>query len=212
MNKIIYVFMAFFAMILAVACDDTETYAEQKDRERAAIQEYIRDSSITVINEEQFFAQDTTTNLERNEYVLLNRSGVYMQIVRKGCGERIKPGETTTVLCRFKEWNLLTDSLQLTNDILQFAHIVDKMNVTNISGSFSASFVSGESVLASFYGSTSVPSGWLVPLSYVKVGRPRTADEEIAKVRIIVPHTQGHQYASSGVYPCAYEITYERGR
>lgn len=212
MNKIIYVFMAFFAMIFAVACDDTETYAEQKDRERAAIQEYIRDSSITVITEEQFFAQDTTTNLERNEYVLLNRSGVYMQILRKGCGERIKPGETTTVLCRFKEWNLLTDSLQLTNDIMSYAHIVDKMMVTNTSGSFSAAFVSGESVMASFYGSTSVPAGWLAPLSYVKVGRQTTADEEIAKVRIIVPHTQGHQYASSGVYPCFYELTYERGR
>ncbi|WP_288318704.1 DUF4827 domain-containing protein [Xylanibacter caecicola] len=212
MNKITYVFMAFFAMILAVACDDTETYAEQKDRERAAIQEYIRDSSVTVISEEQFFAQDTTTNLERNEYVLLNRSGVYMQIIRKGCGERIKPGETTTVLCRFKEWNLLTDSLQCTNEVMSFAHMVDKMNVTNTSGSFSASFLSGQSVMASFYNSTSVPSGWLAPLSYIKVGRQSSPDEEIAKVKIIVPHTQGHQYASSGVYPCLYELTYERGR
>ncbi len=204
--------MAFFAMILAAACDDTETYAEQKDRERAAIQEYIRDSSVTVISEEQFFAQDTTTNLERNEYVLLNRSGVYMQIIRKGCGERIKPGETTTVLCRFKEWNLLTDSLQLTNEVMSFAHMVDKMNVTNTSGSFSASFLSGQSVMASFYNSTSVPSGWLAPLSYIKVGRQSSPDEEIAKVKIIVPHTQGHRYASSGVYPCLYELTYERGR
>ena len=212
MNKIIYVLMAFFAMILAVACDDTETYAEQKDRERAAIQEYLRDSSVTVISEEQFFAQDTTTNLERNEYVLLKRSGVYMQIIRKGCGERIKPGETTTVLCRFKEWNLLTDSLQLTNEMMQFAHMVDKMNVTNTSGSFSASFISGQSVMASFYSNTSVPSGWLAPLSYVRVGRQSSPDEEIAKVKIIVPHTQGHQYASSGVYPCLYELTYERGR
>ncbi len=212
MNKITYVFMAFFAMILAAACDDTETYAEQKDRERAAIQEYIRDSSVTVISEEQFFAQDTTTNLERNEYVLLNRSGVYMQIIRKGCGERIKPGETTTVLCRFKEWNLLTDSLQCTNEVMSFAHMVDKMNVTNTSGSFSASFLSGQSVMASFYNSTSVPSGWLAPLSYIKVGRQSSPDEEIAKVKIIVPHTQGHRYASSGVYPCLYELTYERGR
>lgn len=212
MNKIIYVLMAFSAMILAVACDDTETYAEQKDRERAAIQEYIRDSSVTVISEEQFFAQDTTTNLERNEYVLLNRSGVYMQIIRKGCGERIKPGETTMVLCRFKEWNLLTDSLQCTNEMMQFAHMVDKMNVTNTSGSFSASFISGHSVMASFYNSTSVPSGWLAPLSYVKVGRQSAPDEEIAKVKIIVPHTQGHQFASSGVYPCLYELTYQRGR
>ena len=135
-----------------------------------------------------------------------------MQIVREGCGEKIKDGETTTVLCRFTERNILTDSLQLTNDVLSFSSIVDKMTVTNTSGTFTASFIKNQSVMAMFYGSTSVPSGWLVPFTYIKVGRQENADEEIAKVNLIVPHTQGHQYASSGVYPCYYTITYERGR
>ena len=31
-----------------------------------------------------------------------------MQIVRRGCGERIKNGESVNVLCRFNEYNLLT--------------------------------------------------------------------------------------------------------
>ena len=56
----------------------------------------------------------------------------------------------------------------------------------------------------------SVPSGWLVPFNYINVGRPRTADDEISKVKLIVPHTQGHTIASSYVYPYYYEITFER--
>lgn len=204
--------IAFFSLVSVASCDDTETYADQKEKESAAINRFLRDSAITVINETQFKNQDYTTDLSKNQFVLMQKSGVYMQIVREGCGEKIKDGETTTVLCRFTERNILTDSLQLTNDILSFSSIVDKMSVANNSGTFTASFISGSSVMASFYGSTSVPSGWLVPLTYIKVGRPAGPDDEIAKVRLIVPHTQGHKYASAGVYPCFYTITYEKGR
>lgn len=205
-------FIAFIAAVTVISCDDTETYAEQKDKERAAISRFIADSAITVITESQLKEQGYKTDVSKNEFVLMQNSGVYMQIVREGCGEKIKEGETTTVLCRFTEYNILTDSLQLTNDILSFSSIVDKMTVTNSSGSFTASFFDGQSVMAMFYGTTSVPSGWLVPLTYIKVGRPENAGDEIAKVNLIVPHTQGHAYASSGVYPCYYTITYERGR
>lgn len=212
MRNLALAFIALFAAVTVISCDDTETYAEQKDRERAAISRFIADSAINVITETQFAEQGYKTDLSKNQFVLLQNSGVYMQIVREGCGEKIKEGETTTVLCRFTERNILTDSLQLTNDILSFSSIVDKMTVTNTSGTFTASFIKDQSVMAMFYGSTSVPAGWLVPFTYIKVGRQDTADEEIAKVNLIVPHTQGHQYASSGVYPCYYTITYERGR
>lgn len=212
MRNLALAFIALFAAVTVISCDDTETYAEQKDRERAAISRFIADSAINVITETQFAEQGYKTDLSKNQFVLLQNSGVYMQIVREGCGEKIKDGETTTVLCRFTERNILTDSLQLTNDVLSFSSIVDKMTVTNTSGTFTASFIKNQSVMAMFYGSTSVPSGWLVPFTYIKVGRQESADEEIAKVNLIVPHTQGHQYASSGVYPCYYTITYERGR
>ncbi|WP_302956520.1 DUF4827 domain-containing protein [Prevotella sp.] len=212
MRNLALAFIALFAAVTVISCDDTETYAEQKDRERAAISRFIADSAINVITETQFAEQGYKTDLSKNQFVLLQNSGVYMQIVREGCGEKIKDGETTTVLCRFTERNILTDSLQLTNDVLSFSSIVDKMTVTNTSGTFTASFIKNQSVMAMFYGSTSVPSGWLVPFTYIKVGRQENADEEIAKVNLIVPHTQGHQYASSGVYPCYYTITYERGR
>lgn len=212
MKNLAFAFIAFLAIVSVASCDDTETYAEQKDRERAAINKYIVDSAINVITETEFKEQGYKTDLSKNQFVLMRNSGVYMQIVREGCGEKIKDGETSTVLCRFTERNMLTDSLQLTNDNINFATTVDKMSVTNSSGTFTASFIAGSSVMYTFYGSASVPSGWLVPLTYIKVGRPENADEEIAKANLIVPHTQGHRYASSGVYPCYYTITYQRGR
>ena len=200
------------ALVILASCDDTETYAEQRDRENSAISQFIRDSSIMVITESEFRENGYKTDVSNNEYVLMQNSGVYMQIVREGCGEPIQDGETTTVLCRFTERNILTDSIQLTNDILAFASIPEKMSVTNTNGSFTASFLTESSLMYTFYGSTSVPTGWLVPFPYIKVGRQTSLEGEIAKVNLIVPSTQGHQYASSGVYPCFYTITYQRGR
>ena len=66
--------------------------------------------------------------------------------------------------------------------------------------------------MSSVYGSTAVPSGWLVPFTYINVGRQTSENDEIAKVKLIVPHSQGQSNASSNVYPCFYVITYERGR
>lgn len=212
MGKIKLALLACAALFTLMSCDDTESYADQKKKERSAIRSYIAEENIKVITEKEFHAQDSTTDVSKNEYVLFETTGVYMQIIREGCGEKLKDGETATVICRFKEWNLLTDSLQLANNIENSSlNFPDLMSVKNTSGTFKASFIQGSSVMYSIYGSGSVPAGWLAPLSYIKIGRPAKPGEEIAKVKLIVPHTQGHQYASSGVYPCLYEITYQRG-
>lgn len=212
MGKIKLALLACAALFTLMSCDDTESYADQKKKERSAIRSYIAKGNIKVITEKEFHAQDSTTDVSKNEYVLFETTGVYMQIIREGCGEKLKDGETATVICRFKEWNLLTDSLQLANNIENSSlNFPDLMSVKNTSGTFKASFIQGSSVMYSIYGSGSVPAGWLAPLSYIKIGRPAKPGEEIAKVKLIVPHTQGHQYASSGVYPCLYEITYQRG-
>lgn len=212
MGKIKLALLACAALFTLMSCDDTESYADQKKKERSAIRSYIAKENIKVITEKEFHAQDSTTDVSKNEYVLFETTGVYMQIIREGCGEKLKNGETATVICRFKEWNLLTDSLQLANNIENSSlNFPDLMSVKNTSGTFKASFIQGSSVMYSIYGSGSVPAGWLAPLSYIKIGRPAKPGEEIAKVKLIVPHTQGHQYASSGVYPCLYEITYQRG-
>lgn len=212
MGKIKLALLACAALFTLMSCDDTESYADQKKKERSAIRSHIAKENIKVITEKEFHAQDSTTDVSKNEYVLFETTGVYMQIIREGCGEKLKDGETATVICRFKEWNLLTDSLQLANNTENSSlNFPDLMSVKNTSGTFKASFIQGSSVMYSIYGSGSVPAGWLAPLSYIKIGRPAKPGEEIAKVKLIVPHTQGHQYASSGVYPCLYEITYQRG-
>ena len=201
-------FMAICALLMITACHDTETYADQKDRERTAISQFIAKQGIKVISEEEF-KRDTITDVSKKEFVLFENTGVYMQIVRRGCGEKIKAGETANVLCRFNEYDLLTDTLRLTNNNLSFSSLPDKFAVTNTLGTFTASFISG--AMRSVYSTTSVPAGWLIPLSYINIGRVTKEGEEVAKVKLIVPHSQGTSYALSNVCPCYYEITYERG-
>ena len=82
------------------------------------------------------------------------------------------------------------------------------MNVTRNGTTYTASFVSG--LMMRYHSSSSVPSGWLVPMNYINIGRPENENEEIAYVKLIVPHSQGTADASSSVYPCYYEITYVR--
>lgn len=203
------------------SCSNTETYAEKRDKENAAISQFISRNletskklfsiPISVISETDFEAAGCKTDTVKNEFVLFESTGVYMQIMRQGCGEKIKSGETANILCRFKEYNLLTDSLQLSNEFFSTNYYTDKMSVTNLYGTFTGSFDSAWSVMARQYTSTSVPGGWLVPLRYINVGRQSKPGEEIAKVRIIVPSAQGQYLASANVYPCFYELTYQRG-
>lgn len=200
-----------FACFFFASCDDYETYAEQKDKERESVAAFISKHHIKVISESVFQQQNYTTNVDENEYVLFENTGVYMQIRNAGCGEVLKDGESARVLSRFDEYNVLGDSLQLSNKTLSLHYLVDKYDVRNVSGTFYASFIQGASFMASCYGSNSVPAGWLVPLTYIKLGRPSAEGENIADVRLIVPHDQGHSFASSGVYACYYEITYQRG-
>ena len=206
--------MIAFAAVLS-SCNDYETYGDKKEKERNAIAKFISDSSIVVISEDQFNQQNYTTNLTRNEFVKLDKSGVYMQIVRSGCGTMLQDGESTHLVCRFSEYDILDDTTAVCNNNANLAiygksvvSMPDIIQVTRSSGSYTASFESG--VMYTVYGSASVPSGWLVPLSYIKVGRPQSPSDQSAKVRLIVPHSQGHATASSNVMPYYYEITYQR--
>lgn len=212
MKKTLFALVSLAVMMLSASCNHTETYADQIEKENNAIKKFIVDKGIKVISETEFAHKGYTTDVSKNEYVLINSSGVYIQIIRKGCGEKIKNGETAKVLCRFIEKNIMTDSTSLNNlTAAYYAAIPEKMTVTNTSGTFTASFDTNSSLMYEAYGSASVPSGWLAPLSYINIGRPQNENDEKAKVQLIVPHTQGHNYASSRVYPCFYTITYEKG-
>lgn len=186
------------------SCDDTETYADMKESERKAIEAYIKSEGIKVIDMEQFHDQDSTTDVSQNEYVLFKDNGVYMQIIRKGDGALLADGERVEVIARYVEVNIKEGDTLTSN--WYNASNPDIMTVENEQGSYKGSFTSG--YMYTSYGS-SVPSGWLIPMPYINLGRNTKL---IAKVRLIVPHSQGQSTATSYVYPCFYEITYQRGR
>jgi hypothetical protein len=216
-----------FCLIMLASCKEEQTYAEQKKAEYRAISSFVQ-NGVTVldtemgdtilhvdpinwINEEQFYAQDSTTDVSRNEYVLLSATGIYMQIVRKGAGEKLNlEGDTVRLLCRYKEFNISGDSLQTRNDNAYYIGMLDEMSVESSYGTITGFFIQG--MMRRIYKSINVPESWLVPLRYINIGRQLSADEEIAKIRMIVPHSVGQSDAVSKVYPCFYEITYQRAR
>lgn len=187
------------------ACDDSETYADLKKKERKNIQAFIKERGIKVITESEFYAQDSTTNVSKNEYVLFNDNGVYMQIENKGgSGEKLQEDEWKEILVRF--WEIYVESGDTSSVSNKLERYPDVMSCKNVSGTYYATFTSG--TMYSNYG-TSVPEGWLVPLNFINLGRDQS---QLAKVKLIVPHAAGHSDASSSVYPMYYEISYQVGR
>ena len=207
MRKCIYTVIVLVAILMTGACNDYETYGELKDKERNAISQFISDSSYVIISEEQFHNQNDLT-IGDKQFVYLTKSGVYMQIVRQGCGEKIKDGETLSVICRFVEKSI-QDTTVYTN-MYNAPFDPDIMNVTRSGSTYSATFICG--MMNDVYGA-SVPEGWLVPLQYINIGREMKPGDEIAKVKLIVPHSQGTtNNAKANVIPYYYIITFQRGR
>ena len=175
MKKIVFLLMTL--AVVVSSCNNYETYSDKKEKERNAISKFISDRNITVISEDQFKKQGETTDLTKNEFVKFDKNGVYLQIVRMGCGEKLEDKGKATIASRFMEYNIYADS---------------------------------NGLMFKSYNSAAVPSGWLVAMPYIKIGHPTNENEECAKICVIVPHTQGHAYASSNVIPYYYEITFER--
>ncbi len=224
MKRLIYPILMMLCVLFYASCQDYETYGDKKAKERDAINKFISEQNIQVIDENQFEDQGHTTDTTQNQYVRLSRTGVYMQIVRMGCGSKLEENKSVNIICRFTEFNILADSVLLSNLLPEFyiydntsgafvstAQYYDKMNVTRKGTTITASFVTGL-MMRYHSSSTSVPGGWLVPLNYINIGRPESENDEVAMVKLIVPHSQGTADASSSVYPCYYEITYERAK
>ena len=226
MKRIYWLFLATLVILAQYSCgSEDKTYGEQKEQEREVVSSFIKRDvvmmigtdtlldlgKIKVITEEEFEKQDSITKVEDNEFVLFSNIGVYMQIVREGTGKRIESGESRRLICRFWEYNIMGDSLQLTNRIKSYATRPEYLNVSNNSGYISGSFdltVPTGSLMYSTYGDSDIPDGWLKPLEYVRVGT-QIDEKRIAKVRLIVPHSAGHSHAMASVYPCFYELTFQ---
>lgn len=209
------------------ACDDEETYADKRKREDKQIKAFLSSGvqiadedagayllnipgDMKVISESEFYANDSTTDVSKNEYVLFDRTGIYMQIVDKGTGSKLADGETLNIITRYTEYNIAADSIQTSNKTISQEMQPDIMTCSNTSGTFSGTFLQG--AMYSTYNSAAVPAGWLVPLTYINLSRLDSPTASLAHVRLIVPGAQGQANASANVYPCFYDITYQRGR
>ena len=205
-NKLKNIFFYALLLVFIVACDDTVTYSEMKEKEIASIKSFIKEQGIDVITFQEFIAQDTMTIVDkekkRNEYVEID--GVYMQIVHNPKdavdARRIDDGDTRNILVRYTEYNIQDDDTISSN---KYYSAPDEMRVTNTSGTYSATFISG--IMMDLYQNSYVPTGWLVPFSYLWFTRHQS---QLAKVNLIVPHTKGTSNATTYVYPCFYEITF----
>ena len=199
MNKKVFIALwALLAVVLA-SCEDYETYAEQKEKERAHINDFIMERGIKVIDMETFIANDSTTDVSNNEYVLFEDKGVYMHIERKGEGQMMQDGDRGVFMARYVEYNIAQGDTISGN---LYASSPDYFTCERNGDTYSASFTQG--YMYGIYGSA-VPKGWLLPLSYITPGRP---NDKAAKVRLIVPHGEGTSNAAQYVYPTYYEITY----
>ncbi len=177
--------------------DSILTYDKQKEIEATQISKWISDYNITVTGPASLL-QDSTSNVDNNEYVLFEDTGVLMQIVRRGDGKAIEKEESRYFSARFVEVYIGTGDTISMNIYQQDP---DNFYVRRNGDAYTASFTSG--ILANTYG-MSVPNAWLMVMPYIK---PGTLNSNSAKVRLIVPHNQGTQKAAAEVYPTFYEIT-----
>ena len=200
MKRYFYITAIAVFVLTLCSCEDYETYAEQKEKEKMNIYDFIDEQGIEVIDKETFEANGQVTDTAKNEFVLFEDKGVYMQIVRRGEGEMMADGDRTVFMARYLEYNIASGDTVSGN---LYASTPDKFTCERKGDTFSASFTYG--FMYGIYGSA-VPKGWLVPLSYITPGRP---NDKAAKVRLIVPHSEGTSTAAQYVYPTYYEITYE---
>ena len=194
-------FFPLFALLLT-ACDDAVTYSEMKEKERDAVNRFVKAKGINVISYAEFVANDSVTDVARNEFVEID--DVYMQIVNNpksaDDARRINDGDTRNMLVRYLEYNIMDDD---TISLNTYMSEPDEMRVSNNSGTYSATFTSG--VMAEVYGNN-VPTGWLVPFNYLYFTRKQS---NLAEVILIVPHSKGTVTATTYVYPCMYKITFQ---
>ncbi len=226
-NKLYILTLLVLALCCTMqSCSDDETYADKRKRENKQINAFIKSGvqvksedsdeylldipgDMQIISENDFHNNDSTTDVSKNQYVYFKRTGVYMQILEKGTGEKLKSGETSRIVVRYTEFNIAGDSIQTSNRTVSTETKPDILSVTNTSGTFTGTFLSG--VMYESYSSSAVPAAWLVPLTYINLGRVISSNS-IAHVRLVVPASQGQANASANVYPCFYDIYYQRGR
>ena len=219
MKKLFYLSVLVYALSFGLqSCNNGKTYAEMKEEEADAINKFILEKDIKVISEKEFIENDTMT--AENEFVLFDKSGVYMNIQYRGDGKILEEGRYN-ISSRFIEicikdvpdMYISAGDTLATNKYYPYATYSENFLLTvGSSSSYSASFKDqAQSAMYTAYSTSAVPNGWLVPFAYLKMKSYISAppSDKIARVRLIVPHSEGTSLATKYVYPCYYEITYD---
>ena len=128
MNKFISSLAFSIFLLTIVSCNNYETYADQKKKERNAISDFIAQNGIREISESEFHANGNRTDTTLNQYVYMNNTGVYMQIVRKGAGTPIQEKVAEELYIRFSQKSIFDQSNIVTNYFSPY--IPDLMSVT----------------------------------------------------------------------------------
>lgn len=202
-NKPYVVTIVALLCLAAVSCNNSETYAEKKERENSQIRNFISERNIDVIVLDDFLKDTITNNPEtgpdksRNEYVLFPESGVYVQIVRRGTGKELQDGDSKVYDCRLLEYNIATK-----DTVYMSLHIDDhdELYCSRKGAYYTATVRSG---YMKNYGQ-SVPNGWLVAFPFIKPSFLNGAAS--AKIKVIVPHDKGTTTAMNSVVPYYYEL------
>lgn len=202
-----FVLPALMALpLLLTGCHDYETYAEMKEKEYQSINDFIEDNGIHLITFEEFCAQDSMTDVSKNEYVPITVSttsgacDVFMQIVRKGEGRYQRKGENRNMLVRFYEYSIADRDTVTVN---LYAQSPDQFTCKRTGDTYSGTFTSG--FMLGVYSSSEVPAGWLAPMPYICPGRP---NDKGAYVKLIVPHDAGTSTAQNYITAYFYEINF----
>lgn len=199
-NNLLSILLLSIMVLPFVSCDDEVTYSDMKERERDAVNKFIKDKNIKIITYKEFVAKGYVTDVMSNEFVEIDE--VYMQIVNNpknaDDARRIEPGDERNILVRYFEYNIQDGDTISSN---KYMSEPDEMRVENNNGTYTATFTSG--VMPGIYGNT-VPTGWLVPMNYLYFTRKQG---NLAEVNLIVPHSKGTMNAATYVFPCLYNMT-----
>ena len=196
MKKTAFTILSVLAVLMAFqSCSKSRTYAERLADEKKAIDRYIKKENIKVISFDEFTRNNEKTDTLKNEYVEL-QTGLYLQIRDKGSealADTFKTRDEITV--RFTEYNIIDGFMTVASNINQ-PNFVDAFIYTNEDNRLRGEFVD-RGTMVETYGSTTVPSGWLIPLKYI---------HHNGHIKVIVSSKLGHTVANREVYPYAYDL------
>lgn len=185
MKKGLTWFFSVIAVVLLVSsCSKSETYSDKLKNERKEIKKFLDANGFVVIG-----SYPTDKVFEKNEFYRDPETGVYINVVDSGNGNRAKSEDLPKVTYRFSKTYPLP------------ASATDTVSNNDAAGTQPMSFTYGRSATYTYSANSNVleyfylSEGVTVPLKYVG---------ENAVVRIIVPFSKGSTYQQNYSYKAVY--------